>query len=695
MNIGVLGAGIISEIYLKNMITVHENLNVLGIADLNQEAAEKRAAQFGIKAYTVDELFADPAIEMVVNLTPVEAHDSVIRSALEAGKHIYTEKTITNDFAKAQELIQLADEKGLYLGSAPDTFMGSAIQAARTVIDDGLLGEIHSFAISANRNNDMLLSLFAFLRQPGTGILLDYGVYYVTALVSLLGAVARVGGIIGTPYKTHRNILPGADFGKEMNTPNESQVSAILQLKNGITGTLHMDADSNMEDEAYFAIYGTKGILYLSDPNQFGGTVRFQPNYMDPGKPVKPVELWKFTPYSGNDRGIGPAEMADAIKHHRVNRASKEMAGHVLEVLEAILAGGEEGKFVDITSTLTVPDPLFPKAVEIKNLGHVNFQVKNVQEMQKFYTEVLGMKALFTLNVRDYAKNLKKEHNYTTLESLRPLLESDVEVPWIQYFKLADNQFLEFLYDLGNTYGDHEPYDDCYGFKKLNYEVNDITEMYKQVTENGIGIKDEIHPTVDGSLEFSVLDPDGNEIQFTQYTENTVLPLTDEGDHNVVSPLKFTTQTAFQIQDEINMMNFYTRGLGLKKVHTLTYGDLADYMKKMSIGDKQTIENLQRKSTMPWIDYLEIAPHQYLEFFYTTGLKKKEQKDRSRLYGFQHICLEVPDIHAAWDAVCANGIKPDTEIVLGPEGAYQFWMTDPDGNRLEFMQYGPDAMQLQ
>lgn len=693
MNIGVIGAGTISEIYLQNMTTVHKNLTVLGVADLNREAAEKRAAQFGIKAYTVDELLADPAVEMVVNLTPVGAHYSVIRSALEAGKHVYTEKTITNDSAKARELMHLAEEKGLYLGSAPDTFMGNAIQAARTAIDDGLLGEIHSFAISANRNNDVLLSLFAFLRQPGTGVLLDYGVYYVTALASLLGPVARVGGIVGAPYKTHRNILPGPDFGKEMDTPNESQVSAILQLKNGITGTFHIDTDSNMFDETYFAIYGTKGILYLSDPNQFGGDVRFQPNYMDPSKPVKPISLWKFTPYDGNARGIGPAEMAEAIEQNRVNRTSKEMAAHVLEVLEAILAGGENGKIVEISSTFTRPEPLLPKAVDVKNFGHVNFQVKNAQKMQHFYMEVLGMKPQFTLTVRDLAKNLQKQYGDAVLESLKPLLECGVEVPWIQYFKLADRQFLEFFYDLGNPYGEHEPYDDCYGFKKLNYEVSDIAAMHKRITDAGVAVKDEIHPTADGSLEFSVLDPDGNEIQFTQYTENTVLPLAKDN-REVVSPLKCTTQVAFQIHDEINMMNFYTRGLGLKKAYTLTYGDLATYMEKMGIGDAQTLGGLRMMAVMPCIDYIKVGPNQFIEFFYTTGQEKKEQGDRSKLYGFQHICLEVPDIHAAWDAVCANGIKPDTEIALGAEGAYQFWLTDPDGNKLELMEYAEGAMQL-
>lgn len=118
-------------------------------------------------------------------------HYELIKKALLAGKHVYTEKTMTDEVNKAKELVELAEEKGLYLGSAPDTFLGAALQTARRAIDDGILGEIHSFAISANRNNDLLLSVFSFLRQPGGGILYDYGVYYLTALTSLFGSVKR------------------------------------------------------------------------------------------------------------------------------------------------------------------------------------------------------------------------------------------------------------------------------------------------------------------------------------------------------------------------------------------------------------------------------------------------------------------------------------------------------------------------
>ncbi len=195
MYIGVIGAGAISDIYLKNMMNEFDQLKVIAIAAHHIENARKKADEYGLEACTVEELLANPQIEMVVNLTPVGVHYDLIKAALLAGKHVYTEKTITDGVEKAKELFELAEDKKLYLGAAPDTFLGAAWQTARVAIDEGMLGEIHSFAISANRNNDMLLSLFASLRQPGAGILFDYGVYYITALVSLLGPVSR--GVVG------------------------------------------------------------------------------------------------------------------------------------------------------------------------------------------------------------------------------------------------------------------------------------------------------------------------------------------------------------------------------------------------------------------------------------------------------------------------------------------------------------------
>ena len=280
--VGVVGAGIISDIYLQNMTEKFHNLRVKSVSARNIAKAQVKASLYGLKACSVDDMMADPEIDMIVNLTPVGAHEEIICKALTAGKHVYTEKTMTDSFDTAAELCELADIKGLRLGCAPDTFLGASLQSARRAIDQGMLGDITGFAATVNRNNDVLLSLFPIGRFPGAGICMDFGVYYVTALVSLLGPVSDVAAFVRAPYQKHRNIIPDSpEYGQWFDSPNESEVSAILRMRSGISGTIHLNGDSNTREEANFVILGTKGMLYLSDPNAFGGTVRFLPNILD------------------------------------------------------------------------------------------------------------------------------------------------------------------------------------------------------------------------------------------------------------------------------------------------------------------------------------------------------------------------------------------------------------------------------
>lgn len=359
LHVGVVGAGAISDIYLENMIHKFDILCVDKICARHLEHAQVKAEKYNICACTLEEMLADEAIDMIVNLTPVDAHYDIIKRALLAGKHVYTEKTMTDRFESACELMELAEEKHLYLGCAPDTFLGGALQTARDMIDSGELGDINSFAIACNRDNHILDSLFAFHRLPGSGLANNYAVYHITTLVSLLGPVKQVAAIVKCPYPKKKNIIPtSSDFGQEMDTPNESRISAILELKSGVSGTFHGDCDSILADQAYFAIFGQNGILYLTDPNQFGGEVKFLPKSIDPRNPEPPRVLENHFGYNENSRGLGPALMAEAILSGAKNRTDKCLAGHVLEILNAILESGESNQFVEIQSTCERPEAM-------------------------------------------------------------------------------------------------------------------------------------------------------------------------------------------------------------------------------------------------------------------------------------------------------------------------------------------------
>lgn len=701
MRVGVIGSGLISGVYLQNMIERFDNLEVMAVASLHLKNAQKSAEKFGIRACSVRELMEDSEIEMIVNLTPVGTHYEIIKAALEAGKHVYTEKTITDNVVQAKELMQLAKEKELYLGAAPDTFLGAALQTARMTVDSGMLGEIHSFAISANRNNDLCTSMFPFLRQPGAGILNDYGVYYLTALVSLLGPVARVVGLTERPYTNRKNIFSkSAEFGQEIETPNESIVAAVLQLQNGIFGTLHINAESVLVDEAYFAIYGTKGILYLTDPNQFGGKVTFQSNTMDPHEKRPRTILWSMAKYSVDSRGLGPSEMAAAIRSKRESRVSAKMAVHVLEVLDGMIKSEQCGKIREINTTCSRPSALQREKIEVQTIGHITYTMKYADDMLDFYINVLGMQPVFTLKQKALYEALKKSYDnrVCTDEELCRLeqIHKNAEKPWLIYLRIDERKFLELFYDLGETKRTIEKRWMQYGFMKVNYEVEDIYAIRECMQEANIPLLADIHKTAEGYLELSVLDPDGNEVQFTQYLfeENGLLPLDKASSYNRSSVTAGITQLAFQVMDTVNMRNFYCYGLGFPKVAQIKYEALKNDLEKQGGGDKKLLEELEIRSEEPWIEYIEVAPRQYIKLFYPTGGEKRVERNLEDCYGYQHYCLEVQDIQQVWNTVKENGIIPDTDINMGEDGAYQFWVTDPDGNRIEFMEYRKDAKQL-
>ena len=358
MKTAVIGSGRISDEYLRNMTSFFNNLEVVACSSAHMENARIRAKQYGIEARTNEEIFADPEIEMVVILVPAPAHAKLIEQALNAGKHVYTEKTMTVDPKDARHLVELANEKGLYLGSAPDTFLGAAYQTARKALDDGLIGDVISFSMNINRNIDLMASLFDFLRLPGGGFAYDYGVYYLTALIALLGPVESLFSIVKNKAEERINCAPQSpDFGKPYRYENESQIYALMNLRSGVTGTISMDGDSAMQDLAYFYIYGSKGVLKLTCANDFGGDVVLVPSSFDPIEGA-PRVLENTSCLTNSNRGIGPAEMADAIRKGRPNRAGKEMAYHVLDIIDRMMESSEKGQLVRVESTCDRPAAL-------------------------------------------------------------------------------------------------------------------------------------------------------------------------------------------------------------------------------------------------------------------------------------------------------------------------------------------------
>lgn len=343
MTTAIIGSGSISRIYLQNFSTMFSNIKVKSCCAQHIESAQKRAAQFGIEASTVEEILADPEIELVVVLTPAPSHYGLIKQALLAGKHVYTEKVLSLTVAEAKELCDLAEEKGLYLGSAPDTFMGAAWQKCAQVIKNNTLGTVTGFDVYVNRDMDQITSEYPFVCLPGGGVMYDFGVYHLTVLINMLGRVKEVCAIVENNKPIRLGKVKGTvAYGKEYSFPNEAQVTAILRMESGVVGTLTINGETVPDDLLHFRIYGEKGVMELPDPNRFGGPIRVK----------HPDEDWEEVvndlPFSENSRGLGPSEMVQAMEEGRPNVANKERALHVLSVMEAMMESSKTRGFVKV-----------------------------------------------------------------------------------------------------------------------------------------------------------------------------------------------------------------------------------------------------------------------------------------------------------------------------------------------------------
>ena len=353
VKVGIIGCGNISDIYCQAGRTF-EAIDVVACADLLPERAEAKALEHGIaKALTPEALLADPEVEIVVNLTIPIAHGTVALAALEAGKHVYNEKPLAVTREDGRRMLELAQEKGLRVGCAPDTFLGGGLQTCIKLINDGWIGTpVSATAFMQCHGHETWHPDPDFFYQHGGGPMFDMGPYYLTALVAMLGRVKRVTGSTRVTFP-ERLITSEEKYGEVIKVNTPTHVAGILDFVNGAIGTIVMSFDVWAHTLPCIEIHGTEGSMSVPDPNSFGGPVKI--------RRMGAVE-WSEVPlshgYSENSRGLGVADMAAAIRGNRPHRASGELACHVLDLMHAFHDASNNGRHVKIRSKCKRPAPL-------------------------------------------------------------------------------------------------------------------------------------------------------------------------------------------------------------------------------------------------------------------------------------------------------------------------------------------------
>ena len=349
----VVGCGIISSIYLQNL-TTWDILDVVACADLDPQRAAAQAAKFHIpRALTVDEVLADPDIELIVNLTIPAAHSTVGLAALRAGKSVYNEKPLASQRADGRLMLAEARERGLHVGGAPDTFLGGGLQTCRHLIDAGAIGQpVAATATMLARGPEHWHPDPAFFFKPGAGPLFDMGPYYLTALIALFGPIRRVTGMTRTMFP-ERTIGSGPQRGTLIAVETPTHIASVLEFVSGPVATLVTSFDVWEPYSPSLVIYGTQGTLQAPDPNSFGGPVRLRQAAAAEGREVALTHG-----HAENSRGIGVADMAYTIRTGRPQRASGDLALHVVDAMYAILESAASDRHIELTTTCERPSGL-------------------------------------------------------------------------------------------------------------------------------------------------------------------------------------------------------------------------------------------------------------------------------------------------------------------------------------------------
>ncbi len=366
--VGLIGCGHIAETYFRAH-KYFNNFRIIKCADINHLAAKKCAKIYKIKALSVKNLLKDKEIEIILNLTVPKAHFEVSKKALLNNKHVYTEKPMAINLKDGKELLKISKRKKLYIGNAPDTFLGGGNQKSKEILEKNFIGKINLgniiFAYPGVQSYHPNPEPW-FAKKEG-GPVIDMGPYYLTALVNLLGPAKQVWGSFMW-NKKKRIIGIGPRKGSSIKVLCPTTYLGTIFFNSGAIIRFTLSFDVIAHHRNHIELYGSKGSILVPDPNMFGGSVytckklggawkEHKTNKMYLGKiNIRQKSLRaNEAPINANYRGVGLAEMAYCIQNNKKHRCNGDLSFHVLDIIQSIMIAAKKRKRINIKSSCSIP----------------------------------------------------------------------------------------------------------------------------------------------------------------------------------------------------------------------------------------------------------------------------------------------------------------------------------------------------
>ena len=347
MRAALVGCGDVSRRYAA-AIAAADGLELAAVTDLDAERAGALASELGVAhAPSLEALLADDGVELVVNLTAPRAHAAVTRAALEAGKHVHTEKPLALGYEEARELAELATARGVRLSAAPATLLGEAQQTAWKLVRDGEIGRVRLAYAEANWGR-----IESWHPDPAglyaVGPLVDVGVYALTVLTAMLGPARRVHAYAAT-LQPERTTKHGVTFSPEA----PDLTIAVVEHEGGAVSRTTASFYAGTGAHRGIELHGDEGRLFLASWAEADSRLLRS----DAAGEYQPLPLLR-EPFHGIDWGRPLVDLGAALEERRPHRAGAEHAAHVVEIVEAAARSATAAAPVDLRSSFTAPQPM-------------------------------------------------------------------------------------------------------------------------------------------------------------------------------------------------------------------------------------------------------------------------------------------------------------------------------------------------
>lgn len=371
MRLAIVGCGFVADYYM-NTLAGYPELKLAGVFDRASGAAARFSAFHKVPTYrSLDELLADPRVEIVVNLTNPRSHYEVSRAALLAGKHVYSEKPLAMQMGEARELVELAERKKLYLSSAPCSLLGETAQTIWKALREQAIGQVR--LVYAEMDEGMVYKMpykqwksasgapWPYKDEFEVGTTIEHAGYVLTWLPAYFGPAKTVTGFSAT-------LAPNKGLALDAQSPDFAV--ACIQFESGVVARLTCSLLAPHDHS--LRIVGDKGVLYTKDTWYYTAPIyirrwfNFRRKHLEwPRRKYPLIGKGARYNYRGTqqmDFARGVAEMAAAIREGRPSRLSAAYSLHVNELVLAV-QHAFTGPTYKMTTTFEPPQPM-PWAVK-------------------------------------------------------------------------------------------------------------------------------------------------------------------------------------------------------------------------------------------------------------------------------------------------------------------------------------------